>query len=194
MNSPKQQMIFEGKAHAGVMQDKAPQVRCAVASGEPYIPDEEAVHHQKPHGSEKRQTAHVSSRIPPHIKTGLLQVAKHNGWSESKVVATACEAYLEHDLGEKFGVRLAAQVTEAIAVQMHKERKENNRAGDLALEAFYSSEETRVFCIYLLRFLLGEDQELLPQIIKEVHDQARANVNRVLNGGEQEIKEINAQN
>ena len=106
MNTTKPQNIFLKVANARVRQDKAPQMRYTASSGHLYTQEETAVHQPKQHGSEKRQTAHVSSHIPHHIKTGLLQVAEQNGWSESKVVATACEAYLEHDLGEKLGYDL----------------------------------------------------------------------------------------
>jgi hypothetical protein len=122
MNSQRPQAVFDAIAYAGVMQDKQPQVRLAVDSPHPLTASQSAVGSKKGratatapavdrlthHGSEKRQTDQVTGRVPHHVKTALLQVAKANGWTESKAVATACEAYLEHDLGEKFGVRLAA--------------------------------------------------------------------------------------
>ena len=87
--------IFEKQAYAGVLQDKAPQVRYTTASEQPYTADEDAVDNPKKHGSETRQTAHVSARVPHHVKAGLLQIEEANGWTESKVVALACEAYLD---------------------------------------------------------------------------------------------------
>jgi hypothetical protein len=41
-------------------------------------------------------------------------------------------------------------------------RQENNRAGNLALEAFYSAEEGRVLIVYLIRLFLGSDIDILP--------------------------------
>src|SRR5688500_2726415 len=95
-------IILEAKpkqeaTNAGIVQDKEPQVRNTAGSEQTYTTQRIAVDRPANHGSEKRQTAHVSSRIPPHVKTCLLQIARENGWTESKVVATACEAYLEHD-------------------------------------------------------------------------------------------------
>jgi hypothetical protein len=162
------------------VQDKAPQVRYTAGSEQPYTARANAVDRPSQHGSEKRQTAHVSSRIPHHVKTGLRQIAKENGWSESKVVATACEAYLEHDLGEKFGVRLAAQLTSAMhkALQSH-----SNRTANINLQAYYAAEQARILAIHTLRFLtdLVESPAELPLLIKVAQEEAwkhMTNLNR----------------
>src|SRR5688572_8854357 len=124
MNSPTPIIILEAKTrqeedHRGVRQDKQPPGRLTAKREQPataYPPavgnkqgsatattkTAKAVDRQKHHGSETRQTEQVTGRVPRHIKTALLKVAEQNGWNESKFVATACEAYLEHDLGEKF--------------------------------------------------------------------------------------------
>ncbi len=158
------------------MQDKAPQVRYTAGSEQPYTSRANAVDKPSQHGSEKRQTAHVSSRIPHHVKTGLRQIAKENGWSESKVVATACEAYLEHDLGEKFGVRLAAQLTSAMdkALQSH-----SNRNANLTFDTLYAAEQTRNLVIRAVSdilYLLDSTDEL-PLIIKNAQEIALKNMN-----------------
>src|SRR5918998_4276973 len=161
--------------NAGVMQDKAPQVRYTAGSEQPYTARANAVDRPAQHGSEKRQTAHVSSRIPHHVKTGLLQIAKENGWTESKVVATACEAYLEHDLGEKFGVRLAAQLTSAMhkALQSH-----SNRYANMTLDTLYAAEQIRNLVIRAVSdilFLLDSTDEL-PLIIKDAQERVWQNM------------------
>jgi predicted DNA-binding protein len=167
--------IFENSAYAGVWQDKAPQVRYAAGRTEPHTADEVAVYHATQHGSEKRQTAHVSSRIPPHIKTGLLQIAKANGWTESKVVATACEAYLEHDLGEKFGLRLAAQVTDATRKEL---KKHSNREAYLSAQGYYAAEESRIINTKVLSYLFGEETEIYNQFVTDARREARDNIMR----------------
>jgi hypothetical protein len=136
-----------------------------------------ADHRPKHHGSETRQTQQIAGRVEPHIKSEVVRVAKLKGWTESKTVATLVEQALAQSLAEQFGVMLKTTIQDAITKQM---AKANNRAGNLALEAFYSAEEARIFNIYLLRFLLGEDIEILPQIIKECQEQARENVRRTL--------------
>jgi hypothetical protein len=59
-----------------------------------------------------------------------------------------------------------------------KIQSHTNRCANLALEAFYSAEQGRIVSIYILRFLLGEDIEILPQIIKDSQEQARENMKR----------------
>ena len=203
MNNPKTQTIFETKAHAGVMQDKYPPGRVTAGAGEPAtaVPQADILlsnnfsraqnHYErvfqadnrpKHHGSETRQTRQIAGRVVPHIKAEVVRVAKLKGWTESKTVAMLVEQGLAGNLAEQFGVMLRTTIQDAVTKQM---QKENNRAGNLALEAFYSAEEGRIATIYLLRFILGEDIEILPQIIKECQEQARENVNHALHGREE---------
>ena len=175
MNSQIPQSIFDAEAHAGVMQDKYPPRRIKAASVEPATASMPADNRPSHHGSEKRQTQQISGRVLPHIKSEVVRVAKLKGWTESKTVAALVEQALAHSLAEQFGVMLRTTIQEAITKQM---QKENNRAANLALEAFYSAEHGRILTIYLLRFLLGEDIEILPQIIKESQEQARENMKR----------------
>jgi hypothetical protein len=113
--------------------------------------------------------------VLPHIKSEVVRVAKLKGWTESKTVAALVEQALAHSLAEQFGVMLRTTIQETITKQM---QKENNRAANLALEAFYSAEQARILNIYTLRFLLGSDIEILPQIIAESQKQARENMKR----------------
>jgi hypothetical protein len=84
------------------------------------------------------------------------------------------------NLAEQFVAQLKSALKEAATESMTAISKANNRAGNLALEAFYSSEETRVLVVYLLRLILGSDIDVLPQIIKDAQDQARENVAQAL--------------
>jgi hypothetical protein len=80
-----------------------------------------------------------------------------NGWTESKIVATACQAYLEKDLGEKFGVRLAAIVTDAVEKEI---QKISNRLAYISLHGYYASEENRIISTKVYRYLFGEETEI----------------------------------
>src|SRR5437016_1205468 len=175
MNTQIPQSIFEAEAHAGVMQDKYPPRRIKAVSGEPATASTPADIRPSHHGSEKRQTQQIAGRVLPHIKSEVVRVAKLKGWTESKTVAALVEQALAHSLAEQFGVMLRTTIQEAITKQM---QKENNRAANLAFEAFYSAEQARILTIYTLRFLLGSDIEILPQIIAESQDQARENMKR----------------
>jgi hypothetical protein len=175
MNTQIPQSIFDAITHAGVMQDKYPPRRIKAASGEPATASTPADNRPNHHGSEKRQTQQIAGRVLPHIKSEVVRVAKLKGWTESKTVAALVEQALAHSLAEQFGVMLKTTIQETITKQM---QKENNRAANLALEAFYSAEQARILTIYTLRFLLGSDIEILPQIIAESQEQARENMKR----------------
>lgn len=183
--------IFEGKKTAGWRQDKQPPERLSAGLREPAtvhppaVGSKEgsatatgaAVDRQTRHGSEKRQTEQVTGRVPRHIKTALLSLATQNGWTESKVIATACEAYLEHDLGEKFGVRLAAQVGAAIDKGL---QKHSNREAYLSVHGYYAAEESRIINTKVLSYLFGSDTQLYKQIVAEARKEARLNLKRQL--------------
>jgi hypothetical protein len=175
--------------HRGVRQDKQPPERLSARHQQPataYPPavgskqgsataTAKAVDRQTRHGSETRQTEQVTGRVPRHIKTAILQIAKQNGWTESKAVRTACEAYLEHDLGEKFGVRLAAQLTNAMhkTLQIH-----NNRLAYLSVKGYKTSEEARIINTKVLGYLFGSETEVYTQIVKDAQKDAKDNLEK----------------
>jgi hypothetical protein len=204
MNSQKDQkegMIFEGRIHTGVMQDKYPPGRISAASEEPatatvvadlnprvsknttrsqnlnpFPADDRPKHH----GSEKRQTVQVAGRVSPGLKTEVVRLAKLRGVTESKMLASLLEQAVAGNLAQQFAVQLKNALKEAATESMSAISKANNRAGNLALEAFYSAEEGRLLTVYLLRLILGSDIDILPQIIKDAQDQARENVSLAL--------------
>jgi hypothetical protein len=163
--------IFENQAYAGVVQDKQPPVRLTAERRQPATSEEfavgskggqatatsAAVDRPTHHGSETRRTDQVTGRVAHYIKAGLLQIMNANGWTESKIVATACQAYLEQDLGEKFGVRLAAIVTDAVEKEI---QKISNRLAYISLHGYYASEENRIISTKVYRYLFGEETEI----------------------------------
>jgi hypothetical protein len=199
VNSSTPIIILEAKPrqeedHRGVRQDKQPPERLSARREQPataYPPAEgnkqgrataaakitKAVDRPTRHGSETRQTEQVTGRVPRHIKTAMLQIAKQNGWTESKVIATACEAYLEHDLGEKFGVRLAAQLTNAMnkILQNH-----SNRLAYLSVKGYKTAEESRIINTKALGYLFGSDTELYQQVVKQAQKDAGDNLKKRL--------------
>lgn len=198
MNNQKEKKIFDTKNHTGVMQDKYPPGRITagmiqpatatvVADLNPRVntnphrsqnaPASAADIRPKHHGSETRQTLQIAGRVSPALKSEVVRIAKLKGWTESKTVANLIEQALAGNLAEQFGVMLKTTIQEAVTTQM---RQENSRAGNLALEAFYSAEEARILIVYVIRLFLGSDIDILPQIIKDAQDQARENVSLAL--------------
>ena len=92
-------------------------------------------------------------------------------------MATACEAYLEHDLGEKFGVRLAAQLTSAMhkTLQIH-----NNRLAYLSVKGYKTSEEARIINTKVLSYLFGSDTQLYQQVVRQAKKEAADNLKKPL--------------
>jgi hypothetical protein len=156
--------IFEGRTNAGVMQDKYPPGRFSVASPQPLTAITPAVNRPKHHGSEKRQTQQIAGKVPPHVKAEVVRIAKLKGWTESYTVNTLVQQGLAHNIAESFGVMLRATIQEVVTTVM---KKEMNRVVTFSREGFTSSEQGRVIGIYVLRYLLGKDIDLLPDIIKE---------------------------
>src|SRR5512132_704369 len=198
MNDQKERRIFEGKTHTGIMQDKYPPGRIIAGMRQPATatvvadlnprvntnphrsqnaPASAADIRPKHHGSETRQTVQIAGRVKPAVKSEVVRLAKLKGWTESKTVAVLVESALAANLAEQFALMLKATIQDAVTKQM---RQENNRAGNLALEAFHSAEEARILTVYLIRLFLGSDIDILPQIIKDAQDQARENVSLAL--------------
>lgn len=204
MNSQKnnkERKIFEGRIHTGVMQDKYPPGRitarpkqpataAVVADLNPCVNKKQdrsqnpntqpADNRRKHHGSETRQTQQISSRVSPSIKSEVARLSRLKGVTESKTVASLLEQAIAGNLAEQFAVQLKSALKEAALESMSAIAKSNNRAGNLALEVFYSAEEIRVLVVYLLRLILGSDIDVLPQIIKDAQAQARENVSQTL--------------
>jgi hypothetical protein len=180
------------------MQDKYPPGRIPVGAGEPRTASGPADifpksknYHQSPatfgtppadnrpkhHGSEKRKTEQIAARVRPAVKSEIARLAKLKGWTQSQVVAALVESGLAANLAEQFGVMLKATIQEAVTSQL---KKDNSRTATLAVEAFFSAEQGRILTIYLLRTLLGENIELLPEIIKDSQEQALENMSFVV--------------
>ena len=174
MNTPVHREIFELRSHGHVMQDKAPQDASPAASGQPRsATGRPGDRPHKRHGSEKRQTEHVSSRIPSPLRIELdrLAAAHHN--SESKEVAIAIQEHVENTLGEKFGIRVGALATEAIHTEM---QKHGNREAYLAVHAYYAAEQAYIILCNILELLPGMTPELCRQYRQDAREQAHANL------------------
>jgi hypothetical protein len=196
MNSQKPQEIFNIRAYAGVMQDKQPPWRFTIASEQPSTAREVAVGSKQGnatataavdrpthHGSETRQTEQITGRVLPHIKSRVRAMAATQSLTESKVVASLVEKALQIDADLQYGAMLRPVIQDQIRKDI---QSATNRTANLALEAFYSAEEGRVICLYILRFLLGEDTQILQEIIKQSQEQAREHLRGFMGAKERE--------
>src|SRR5687768_5827364 len=120
--------VFQRQAHGGVGQDNKPPRRLTSASEQPVTAKAQAVttpidsvtvipsadNRPKHHGSETRRTELIAGRVPPHIKSELLRVAKLKGWSPSEAVARLVEQALARTIAEQFGVMIRQTIQEAV--------------------------------------------------------------------------------
>jgi hypothetical protein len=178
-------VIFEKSAYAGVMQDKVPPGRLTTSLAEPSTAEREPVYRPKHHGSEKRQTRLLSTRVPFALGSAVDRYAKEHHWTISKSVCVLLDASLQYDLAAQFGTKLAAVVVDAVKQQV---QKDTSRSATLALQAYYAAEQTRILTINTLRFLLDTEIDELPLMISEAQKQAWANLKRVV--GEQEAPDL----
>jgi hypothetical protein len=179
----------EGATNAGVRQDKQPPGRLHVFSAQPQsahapsataksVPpstNPPADNRPKHHGSETRQTAHISGRAPFPTKTKIQAIAKSQGLTESKVVVDLVHKALQMDADVQYGAMLRPVIQD----QIHKDMQNySNRTANIGLQTYYAAEQARILAIHTLRFLtdLVESPDELPVIIKVAQEQAWKNM------------------
>ena len=179
----------EGATNAGVRQDKQPPGRLHVFSAQPQsanapsatagnappATNPPADNRPKHHGSETRQTAHISGRAPFPTKTKIQAIAKAQGLTESKVVVDLVHKALQMDADVQYGAMLRPVIQD----QIHKDMQSySNRTANIVLQTYYAAEQARILAIHTLRFLtdLVESPDELPVIIKVAQEQAWKNM------------------
>lgn len=129
----------------------------------------------KHHGSETRQTAHISGRAPFPTKTKIQAIAKSQGLTESKVVVDLVHKALQMDADVQYGAMLRPVIQD----QIHKDMQSySNRTANIGLQAYYAAEQARLLSIHILRFLtdLVESPDELPLIITVAQKEAWKNM------------------
>jgi hypothetical protein len=132
----------------------------------------------KHHGSQTRQLIPVTGCVPPHIAAQLEKMRDQKGkkpLSRSAVVAELVKKGVQRHVDMQYGATLEPIIERTIE---RKIDQATSRTANLALEAFFSAEQSRILHIYTLRLLLGSDIDILPQIIRDSEEQARLNMKR----------------
>jgi hypothetical protein len=178
---PSPQNVFILKAHevtkerpgTGVGQDKIPPRRLLMASVQPLTADTTAVNRPKHHGSEKRRTEHLGGRVPPHIKSEVVRIAKVHGWTESKAVATLLEQAITQRLGEQLGVMLKQAVQDAVKEEYGRQ---SNRQTKLTFLLLFVAEQIRLMVTNIYRIAVNFNQDKFYKAMKELKRVAKKNV------------------
>ena len=147
----------------------------ATAGNAPPATNPPADNRPKHHGSETRQTAHISGRAPFPTKTKIQAIAKAQGLTESKVVVDLVHKALQMDADVQYGAMLRPVIQD----QIHKDMQSySNRTANIVLQTYYAAEQARILAIHTLRFLtdLVESPDELPVIIKVAQEQAWKNM------------------
>jgi hypothetical protein len=132
----------------------------------------------KHHGSQTRQLIPVTGCVPPHIAAQLEKMRDQKGkkpLSRSAVVAELVKKGVQRHVDMQYGATLEPIIERTIE---RKIDQATSRTANLALEAFFYAEQSRILHIYTLRLLLGSDIDILPQIIRDSEEQARLNMKR----------------
>jgi hypothetical protein len=191
---PTSKDIFTGSSDASVGQDKDAPERISAASSEPRIPGEPANMERptpKRHGSNKRKTVEIGVCVRPDVAAEIERMRNQGGkrLSRSSVVAAFVEKAVKGHIDMQYGALLKPVIELELR---HGLQAYSNRSANLAVNAFYSAEETRILVIQLLSYLLGDQTDILPGLIAQSQKEAYKNLkSRLLKDleGEDEQKE-----
>jgi hypothetical protein len=173
--------IFPGSSDASVGQDKHAPARMSSASGQPSgvkpprmdAPD--GAGKPKHHGSNKRKTVEVYGCVSREVAAEIERLRDQGGkrLSRSAVVAALLQNAIRGHIDMQYGALLQP------VIELELRRGLNaysNRTANLAVNAFYSAEETRILVIQLLSYLLGDQTDILPGLIAQSQKEAYKNL------------------
>jgi len=173
------------QAYAGVGQDKGTPERTDKASGEAQYTSSPAYRPPQPkhHGSQKRRLRELSGCVETavfdQVERMRSQWAKERGLtkklSRSEVVGTLVTRGVQGHIDMQYGTLLEPIIKKAIKEQI---QGITNRAVYIALQAFYSAEESRIINTKVLSYLFGQDTEIYKQVVKDAREEARGNITK----------------
>jgi len=112
-------------------------------------------------------------RVPPHIKSEVVRIAKVHGWTESKAVATLLEQAITQRLGEQLGVMLKQAVRDAVKEEYGRQ---SNRHTKLTFHLLFLAEQIRLMVTNIYRIAVNFNQDKFYKAMKELKRVAKKNV------------------
>ena len=177
--------IFEIHTYAGVGQDKGTPWRTDKASGEPSYASSPAYRQDQPkhHGSQKRRLKELSGCVETavfdQVERMRIQWARERGLnrllSRSEVVGALVTRGVQAHIDMQYGTLLEPIIKKVIKEQI---QGITNRAVYLAVQAFYSAEESRIINTKVLSYLFGQETEMYKQVINDAREEARNNITK----------------
>jgi hypothetical protein len=177
--------IFENSAYAGVGQDKGTPQRTDKASSEAQNASSQAYRPLQPkhHGSQKRRLKELSGCVEiavfDQVERMRIQWARERGLSEqlsrSEVVGALVARGVQAHIDMQYGTLLEPIIKKVIKEQI---QGITNRAVYIAVQAFYSAEESRIINTKVLSYLFGQETEMYTQVVKDAREEARNNITK----------------
>ena len=177
--------IFENSAYAGVGQDKGTPGRTDKAFGVPQYASSTAYRQEQPthHGSQTRRLRELSGCVEvavfDQIERMRVQWARERGLtkklSRSEVVGTLVTRGVQGHIDMQYGTLLEPIIKKVIKEQI---QGITNRAVYMAVQAFYSADESRIINTKVLSYLFGEDTEIYKQFVEDAREEARRNISK----------------
>ena len=132
-------------------------------------------HTPKRHGSNKRKTVEIGVCVRREVAAEIERLRSQGGkrLSRSSVVAAFVEQAVRGHIDMQYGALLKPVIELALSRGL---QAYSNRTANLAVNAFYSAEETRILVIQLLSYLLGDQTDILPGLIAQAQKEAHKNL------------------
>jgi hypothetical protein len=137
----------------------------------------------------KRQTVQVAAWIKPALRAELETIARKNGLTLSRTIASLLEEAIRQQLHVQHAVLLQPIIEQAIARQM---RAYSGRIAVLLVRSLFASEQTRGLVTNILGRQPGITQPVLRDILNSAGRSAKRNITQItpqLAGLVEEIKE-----
>ena len=177
--------IFKRQTNAGVVQDKGTPQRTDKAFGVPQYASSPAYRQDQPkhHGSQKRRLKELSGCVETavfdQVERMRMQWARERGLTEqlsrSEVVGTLVTRGVQGHIDMQYGTLLEPIIKKVIKEQI---QGITNRALYIAVQAFYSAEESRIINTKVLSYLFGQETEIYKQVVKDARQEARNNITK----------------
>ena len=173
------------QAYAGVLQDKGTPERTDKAFGQLPYANSPAHRQEQPkhHGSQKRRLKELSgcveTEVFDQVERMRMQWARERGLCEqlsrSEVVGALVTRGVQAHIDMQYGTLLEPIIKKVIKEQI---QGITNRAVYLAVQAFYSADESRIINTKVLSYLFGEETEMYKQVINDAREEARNNITK----------------
>ena len=164
----------------GVRQDKYALTRVRRASLQAVMAKEDArtrrADPRSARSPSKRQTVQVAAWIKPALRAELETIARKNGLTLSRTIASLLEEAIRQQLHVQHAVLLQPIIEQAIARQM---RSYSGRIAALLVRSLFASEQTRGLVTNILGRQPGITQPVLRDILNSSGRSARRNITHI---------------